>query len=104
MSLLTNLLNCVLSPELLEHYQADLDSCTNGAKGGACTDPLAYEAACAQHRPRQLLHSHQLSLAMVNSLLTGTPDVRVVYFVGDGRDCRDLEQVASLLRQDSRPV
>jgi hypothetical protein len=115
--LLTNLLNCVLQPEILTHWDqelssdfgADIRDCHSGGRT-SCKDPLAYEAACAREGlPRRgILHARRVDLTTARALLQVNSDVRIVYVIGAkaGRGeegvcenlSRELDLAASLLR------
>ncbi len=89
--LLTNLLNCVLQPEILTHWDQELSGdfgaairyCHSG-EHTSCKDPLAYEAACAREGlPRRgILHAPRVDLTTARALLQVNNDVRIVYVVG----------------------
>ncbi len=89
--LLTNLLNCVLQPEILAHWDQELSGdfgaairhCHSGERT-SCKDPLAYEAACAREGlPRRgILHARRVDLTAARELLQANSDVRIVYVVG----------------------
>ncbi len=114
--LLTNLLNCVLQPEILSNWDQELSGdfgaairhCHGGGQA-SCKDPLAYEAACAREGlPRRgILHARRLDLTTARALLKDNSDVRIVYVVGataGGEEgvcenlSRDLDLAASLHR------
>jgi hypothetical protein len=93
-SAVANLLNCVLSPELVLGWTDQLE----GAFGrspyfredclldsrAVCGDPLSYETACGV-RARQAVRARTLPLATVGRLLREEPGVRVVYLARDPR-------------------
>jgi hypothetical protein len=89
--LLTNLLNCVLQPEILAHWDQELSGdfgaairhCHSGEQA-SCKDPLAYEEACAREGlPRRgILHARRVDLTTARALLQVNSDVRIVYVVG----------------------
>jgi hypothetical protein len=90
--LLTNLLNCVLQPEILAHWDQEISGdfgaaiphCHSGDQRTSCKDPLAYEAACAREGlPRRgILHARRVDLTTARALLMANSDVRIVYVVG----------------------
>jgi hypothetical protein len=120
--LLTNLLNCVLQPEILSNWDQELSGdfgaairhCFHSGGQTACKDPLAYEAACAREGlPRRgILHAHRVDLTTARALLQVNSDVRIVYVIGatkgklaGGREegvcgnlSRELDLAASLHR------
>ena len=119
----TNLLNCVLEPQLLANWDTEIvqsfgaaslynSQCSGGITAAACTDPLAYEAACSKLQRRQLLRANRMSLADVGAVLQANNDVKIVYMVriggifGDAAMCKTIEEkldtAASLLRHKDR--
>eukprot|EP00092_Neocalanus_flemingeri_P006007 GFUD01006469.1.p1 GENE.GFUD01006469.1~~GFUD01006469.1.p1 ORF type:complete len:449 (+),score=119.14 GFUD01006469.1:71-1417(+) len=92
--MISNLLNCVLTPELIEtfpeHIKTDfgkslyftedclLDSHT------VCNDPLSYETACSNY-PHQILHSKHFSLKFAKQLLKVNEDLKIIFLVRDPR-------------------
>jgi hypothetical protein len=118
--LLTNLLNCVLQPEILTHWDQELKGdfgavirhCFHsGEQRTSCKDPLAYEAACAREGlpRRSILHARRVDLTTARALLQVNNDVRIVYVVGatagGGEEgvcenlSRELDLAASLHRE-----
>jgi hypothetical protein len=89
--LLTNLLNCVLQPEILTHWDQEISGdfgaairhCHSGEQT-SCKDPLAYEAACAREGlPRRgILHARRVDLTTARALLQVNSDVRILYVIG----------------------
>jgi hypothetical protein len=107
--MITNLLNCVLSPELLDIFEATtetrnqllLSTGGNVAECSGCADPLAYEAACAAQAQRQLLRMRSVDADVARLLLVANPDIRLLYAVDAKTTCHELKTVESLLRQES---
>jgi hypothetical protein len=102
---ITNLFNCVLSPELLvmfEEEEGQQQQLLLGAQECAgCADPLAYEAACVAHAHRQLLRTSHLDANAAERLLAANPDIKLLYAVDAKTACEELSDADSLLRQDT---
>jgi len=92
--MISNLLNCVLTPEIIEtfpeHIKTEfgkssyfteeclLDSHT------VCNDPLSYEKSCSKY-PHQILHSKHFSLTFARQLLKVNEDLKIIFLVRDPR-------------------
>ena len=92
--MISNLLNCVLTPEIVETFpeqiQTDFgkslyfkDECLLDSHT-VCNDPLSYETACSKY-PHQILHSKHFTLQMARKLLKTNEDMKIIFLVRDPR-------------------
>jgi len=93
--LITNLLNCVLGPEMIDVFQSQVKDTHFGmsryfredcllTSGTTCTDPLSYETNCAKYT-HQFVRMRSLNMNSTVKLLQTNPDIKMVMLVRDPR-------------------
>ena len=89
-----NLLNCVLSPSLVQNFSALLSTefgqspyfrrhCLQGS-GTVCSDPLSYETFCSSF-PHQLIRVRHSALNTTRQIMRENKDIKVIFLVRDPR-------------------
>ena len=89
-----NLLNCVLSPSLVQNFSSLMRTefgqspyfrrhCLQGS-GTVCSDPLSYETFCSSF-PHQVLRVKHTTLHTVGQILRENADIKVIFLVRDPR-------------------
>lgn len=92
--LISNLLNCVLIPEIVETFPEQIktefgkslyfkEECLLDSHS-VCNDPLSYEAACSKY-PHQIVHSRHFSLKLAKQILKTNEDTKIIFLVRDPR-------------------
>lgn len=93
-SVVGNLFNCILSPEMVITFDQQVkghfgdspyfrEECLLDSQA-VCSDPLSYELMCSK-RPHQLLLSRNFPLSFVRQLLEDNLDLRAIFLIRDPR-------------------